>query len=93
MNVEWSDLAIVDLEAIDDYWMAYSEAAAEDVADKIERAAQFLTTMPKAGPALRREEVRKWRVGSTPYVLIYRVLAERIEVLRIHHGRQDWKRD
>ncbi|WP_229726751.1 type II toxin-antitoxin system RelE/ParE family toxin [Sphingomonas alpina] len=73
--------------------MTYSEAAAGERADKIERAARFLTTMPRAGPALRREEVRKWRVGSTPYVLIYRVLAERIDVLRIHHGRQDWKRD
>jgi plasmid stabilization system protein ParE len=89
--VEWSDLAVADLEGIDDYWMAYSEESAELVAMKIERAAEFLSTMPAAGPILRREDFRKWRVSGTDYVLVYRIVAQAIEALRVDRGRQDWR--
>ncbi|MBN8808989.1 MAG: type II toxin-antitoxin system RelE/ParE family toxin [Sphingomonas sp.] len=90
-DVTWSDEAIADLEAIDDYWMSYSEERAEQIAERIERAAAFLATMPHAGPAIRRADARKWRVTQTMYILIYRVLDQQIDILRIHHGREDWQ--
>jgi len=92
-GVEWSALAITDLETIDDYWSGYSEAAAERVADRIERAAAFLATMPNAGPALRTQEARKWSVAATRYVLVYRAIDSGIEVLRVYHNQQDWMAD
>jgi len=88
--VLWSDLANADLEAIDDYWVGYGQDAAERVSARIEAAAAFLATMPRAGPVLKRQAARKWRIGQTPYVLIYRVTDLGIEVLRIRHGREDW---
>ena len=91
--VQWSDLAIVDLRNIDDYWSGYGEVSAERVASLIEAASAFLATMPRAGPALRRNDARKWLVKSTPYLLIYRVLDSGIEILRVHHGREDWDAD
>ena len=91
MNVvKWSALAIADLEDIDDYWMRYSESSAERIISQIERAGDFLTTMPRAGPMLRRSEGRKWKVAATPYLLIYRILDDSIEILRVHHGSQNW---
>ena len=91
--VEWTDPAIADLRDIDDYWSAYDTASAERVAALIEAASGFLATMPRAGPALRRSDARKWLVGATPYLLIYRVLEDGIQILRVHHGRQDWDAD
>lgn len=90
-DVTWSAEAIADLEAIDDYWMSYGEERAEQVIARIENAAAFLSTMPHAGPAIRRSTARKWRVAQTMYLLVYRVLDERIDVLRVHHGREDWQ--
>ena len=90
--VEWSDPAVADLHAID-YLSPHSESAAERIADKIERAAAFLATMPGARPIPRRLDARKWRVATTPYLLIYliyRVHRDRIEGLRVHHGSEDW---
>ncbi len=91
--VQWSDLAIADLRDIDDYWSGYDAASAERVASLIEAASAFLATMPSAGPALRRNDARKWLVGSTPYLLIYRVLDSGIEILRVRHGRENWDAD
>ena len=88
--VSWSDEAIADLEAIDDYWSEYGEDRAEQVIGRIERAAASLSTMPHAGPALERTAARKWRVSRTSYNLVYRIGDRDIEVLRIHHGREDW---
>ena len=89
-RVEWSDLAARDLEEIDDYWVRYSEEAAEEISLKIEQAASFLATMPGAGPAVRARDARKWSVSNTRYVIIYRVLQGRIEVLRVRHSSQNW---
>ncbi|WP_375397104.1 type II toxin-antitoxin system RelE/ParE family toxin [uncultured Sphingomonas sp.] len=90
-GVSWSDEAIADLEAIDDYWACHSEARAEQVIERIERAAAFLATMPHAGPALDRSVACKWRVIQTMYILIYRIIDNRIDVLRVHHAREDWR--
>ena len=89
-RIEWTGTAIADLYDIDDYWSAYSNDAAERVADRIQAAAAFLGTMPRAGPVLRREDARKWRIPASPYILIYRVLDDRIQILRIRHGRENW---
>lgn len=89
-TVGWSDRAIVDLEEIDDYWLQYSETAAEENSLKIEKAAEFMATMPRAGPAVRGRAARKWSVATTRYLLVYRVIDDGIEVLRVHHGSQNW---
>lgn len=91
--VEWSDRAIVDLEEIDDYWLQYSGTKAEEISLKIEKAATFLATMPRAGPAIRGRAGRKWSVPTTRYLLVYRVIDDGIEVLRVHHGSQNWTGD
>jgi plasmid stabilization system protein ParE len=54
-------------------------------------AARFLAERPEAGPALA-DGARKWRVRGTDYVLIYRPVRQGIQVLRVHHARQDWRK-
>lgn len=90
MAVEWTAPAIADLYAIDDYWSAYAIGSAERVLELIETAAAFLSTMPSAGPLIERSVARKWRVAHTSYLPIYRIRDERIEILRVRHGREDW---
>lgn len=91
-KVAWTILAEHDLEAIDDYWIEHSEAKADLVLARIRAAADFLAAMPGAGPVIETGPARKWRVQSTNYILIYRIRADVIQILRVHHGREDWLR-
>ncbi|MGQ7322992.1 type II toxin-antitoxin system RelE/ParE family toxin, partial [Streptococcus suis] len=63
--------------------------------DRVGRAAiaagRFLAEHPAAGPALADGQ-RKWCVPGTDYVLVYRVVAGDVEILRVYHGREDWRR-
>lgn len=89
----WTPPAIADLEAIDDYWSDYNVESAERVASKIEAAAGFLCESPRAGTPLDDGQARKWRVATTPYLIVYRSRAETIEVLRVYHARTNWRED
>jgi len=89
-SVEWSSRAERDLEMIDDYWSSYSEASADGVLTRLEAASTFLARTPKAGPLLAETDARKWTVRGSPYILIYRIHPDRIEILRVHHGSENW---
>ena len=90
-RVVWVKSAQADLARIDDF----NARRGRDFADRVGRAAiaagRFLAGNPEAGPALHAGE-RKWRVPSTDYVLVYRIVASRIEILRVYHGRENWRR-
>jgi plasmid stabilization system protein ParE len=59
--------------------------AAQAVMDDIDR----LETFPHLG---RPGELRGTReLVSGPYVVVYRVANEVVEILHIWHGRQDWR--
>jgi plasmid stabilization system protein ParE len=93
MRIVWTPPATGDLETIDDYWADHSAGSAEQVALKIEAAAAFLADFPKAGASLESGLARKWRVGATPYLLVYRIIGDRIEILRVYHERMNWRED
>ncbi|KQM22458.1 hypothetical protein ASE73_14595 [Sphingomonas sp. Leaf24] len=90
IGIEWSAPARVDLEAIDDKFLAIDTALADRMIDRIEQAGKFLREHPGAGPEILSGTVRKWRVRGTPYLLFYRMLPDRVEILRIRHDREDW---
>ncbi len=89
--VAWTSLAERDLEVIDEYWFSVSQGQADRVIDRIRAAGDFLATMPHAGPALETGPARKWRVKQTDYILMYRVIADQIQVLRIRHAQENWR--
>ena len=87
----WAPLAQADLARIDDF-NAVNDV---DFADRVGRAAiaagRFLADFPAAGAILHGDE-RKWHVPTTDYILIYRISGDDVEILRVHHGREDWRR-
>jgi plasmid stabilization system protein ParE len=93
MRLVWTPPAIGDLEAFDDYWTGYAADSAEQVVVKIEAAAAFLVNLPRAGSPLENGLARKWRVPATPYLLVYRALTDRVEILRVYHERMNWRED
>ncbi|MGN7160937.1 type II toxin-antitoxin system RelE/ParE family toxin [Sphingomonas sp. SAFR-052] len=89
IGIEWSVPATIDLDAIDDRFSAIDVALADRMIERIEQAGNFLREHPSAGPTILSDSVRKWRVRSTPYLLFYRILPDRVEILRVRHDRED----
>jgi len=97
--VFFSALAEEDLDQIEDYISAHDPAAAARVRASIVQQSLQLGNTPAKGMALRepRSEqeiaVRLWPVSRyRNYLVLYRIEAERIRVLRILHAARDWTR-
>lgn len=60
--------------------------------DRIMAALDHLPQHPEMGRAGRVKGTRELVVGGTPFIVIYRVKpkVQRVEVLRVLHGAQQW---
>ena len=90
-RVEWTIPAVQDLRAIDDHWCASGAERADEILDTIREAGDFLAGLPNAGPVMEAANVRKWRVRDTNYILLYRLVDDRVQILRVRHGRENWR--
>ena len=87
----WSGAARDDLARIDEFYAILDADYADRVGRLAVRAGAFLADHPRAGPKMA-EDIRKWRVPGTRHLLIYRIRSDGVEILRVHHGREDWRR-
>lgn len=92
-TVRWAAVARDDLERIVNYVALNSLQSALDVAERIERLADSLHTLPKRGrvvPELERHGIRDWlQVTERPWRLIYRVDKRRVEIVALLDGRRN----
>ena len=83
-RIVWTDEAVAHLEAIVTYVEAFNPAAARRLGERLIEVADSLAEFPDRGRKVghgRREMTTVW-----PYVLRYRVEADRVVILRIRHG-------
>ncbi|MBJ6121413.1 type II toxin-antitoxin system RelE/ParE family toxin [Sphingomonas sp. BT553] len=90
-SIEWSRPALIDLRNIGS-WL--NDQASGEVAlrtlSAIRRRATFLETHPHGGRP-EADGLRVLLVRGTPYLIIYRIFADSVQVLRIRHEREDWQ--
>lgn len=90
MRIDWSGPALDDLRAIDD-WL--SREASPDYAIRtlsaIRMRSKFLEDFPHGGRPHRGTH-RILRVFDTPYLIRYQISGEIVEVVRVHHERENW---
>ncbi len=91
MQIEWTQPALADLIEIETFIEQQSPEAAHLVAQRIWDASQALANQPNKGRAGHVGGTREWVVYKTPCILVYRVQATSIEILHIHHDRQNWQ--
>jgi toxin ParE1/3/4 len=58
--------------------------------DRIEQQTDMLRQHPKLGRPGRVKGTRELVISRTPFIVIYRLAATRIELLRVLHGAQQW---
>ena len=59
--------------------------------ERVEAAPVPLLEFPEIG-SLTTAGARKWRVPRTPYLILYDVSGDIIEVLAVQHVRSNWPR-
>lgn len=92
MIVVWLPRAIRDRDAQLDYIANENLQAAIDQGDRIEERVNMLADYAELGRPGRRSGTRELVVTQTPFVIVYRFhpSMERIEILRVLHGAQQW---
>ena len=90
MILIWLPTARRDFDSIVDYIADDDPGAAIQQGDEIEHQVASLERYPALGKPGRVNGTHELVIARTPYIAVYRVLHERVEILRILHGAQQW---
>lgn len=90
MQIHWSPAAVNDLINIIEYIQQDNRAAAERVARAIYEIASSLGSFPYRGRAGRVEGTRELPVPALPFIVVYRISGENVEIAGVIHGAQRW---
>jgi toxin ParE1/3/4 len=90
MKVVWSRRAPRHLTHVRDHIGKHDPKAAEGIARRILESVERLAAHPHIGRFGRIVGTRELVVSGAPYVVPYRIRAERLELIAVFHGRQKW---
>jgi toxin ParE1/3/4 len=91
MRVRWTQPAVDDLTHICDYTRErFGPAQPRRTALMIYESAESLKAFPNKGRPGRKTNTRELQIPNTPFVVIYRVSNDAVEISRILHGGQKW---
>jgi toxin ParE1/3/4 len=90
--IRWLPTALAERDEQIDYIAMDNLAAAIDQDELIERQVDQLLKQPRLGRPGRVKGTRELVVGKTPFIVVYRILGNNIEILNLLHGAQRWPR-
>jgi toxin ParE1/3/4 len=90
MEIIWRAVALDGLERARRYIAQDNPAAAARVHERILSSVSRLAQMPNSGRPGRVDGTRELVVTPTPYIVAYTVLDNRVEILAVQHGAQEW---
>ncbi len=90
MPIKWLKKALRNVEQAYDYIASYNPAAAVRVVLKIQAAIAQLADSPDIGRPGRVENTRELVVLQTPYIVIYRVKANTVQIIRVLHSARKY---
>jgi plasmid stabilization system protein ParE len=91
-RLEWTTPAADEFERQQAYYQDIDPRIAQRLAQRVHLATRQLRTAPNSGRPGLRAGTREWVVVKTPYIVVYRVRSDVIELLHVFHERQDWTR-
>ena len=89
MRIRWTSAAAADLQHISHYLKDLHPQYRQPTMRKLYAVIQSLKEWPHRGRAGREEGTREILFSPLPYVTVYRVKEQSIEILRIYHAAQD----
>jgi addiction module RelE/StbE family toxin len=85
MQIKWLRQALRNLEQAHNYILKENPTAAQELILKIQNAASQLENYPFMGKSGRVEGTRELIISNSPYIIIYRIQEESVEILRVLH--------
>lgn len=90
MRIDWLDSAFVDLHRVRDYIREFNPVAAQRTIACIEAAAKNLARFPEMGHIGEFPGTRELVIPRLPYLVVYRVDSDAVQILRVLHDKQKW---
>jgi toxin ParE1/3/4 len=90
MRLRWTTPAAQDLYNIVLRIQQDNPDAAAKVAKTLYDGCGKLGNFPRRGRKGRIEGTRELVFAGLPYIVVYRIQDQNLEILRIYHGAQDW---
>ena len=91
MRIRWTVPAAADLQNIKDYLQQHHPHFAEPTVRTIYQRIRLLKTSPNRGRPGHQSGTRELPLPPLPYVVVYSVNADAVEILHVYHGAQDWR--
>ncbi len=89
--IEWTEQAIRQLDQAYDYIaLSNSERVAARIATQVVNSVKQLAMFPMSGRPGRISDTRELVISNTPFVVAYAVEKDRIVILAVYHGAQEW---
>ena len=88
MRIRWTPAAAADLEQISDYLKANHPHYRQPTMRKLYDGIQSLKSSPYRGRRGREDGTNELLFPPLPYIVVYRVSQQAIEILRVYHGAQ-----
>jgi toxin ParE1/3/4 len=90
VKIVWLPLATEERFEQLDYVAQDNPLAAITQDEEIEQHTSLLVKQPEMGRIGRVKGTRELVITRTPFIAVYRIKGERIEILRFLHGAQKW---
>lgn len=90
MRIRWAPAAAADLEHIKDYLDEHNPHLAQPTVRRLYATICSLRTLPRRGREGSEQNTRELICTPLPYIVVYRVTDESVQILHIKHTSQDW---
>jgi toxin ParE1/3/4 len=90
MPIKWLRTALRNLDHHASYIAKNNPDAARRAVERVQGAVGQLTQYPSMGRIGRVRGTRELIIGGTPWIIVDRVRADAIEIIRVLHGAQRW---
>ena len=90
MNIRWSPEAAADFAGIVEYIHKQNPSAADRIAHTLYNSVASLESFPNRGRPGRIDDTRELVLAPLPFIVVYRVKRNAVEIARVLHGSQRW---
>ena len=90
MNVIWSAASVKQLQEVIDFIQGESFQGSITTRLRILETVRRVGEMPHSGRIGRVEGTRELVIPSSPYIVVYQLTAQAVEVLGIWHSARQW---
>ena len=89
MKLRWLSSALSELDRVHEYISQENPKAAKRVFMQIQEAGERLRQFPQSGRPVHVRGTREVVVTGLPFLIVYRITRDSVEMLRIFHTSQD----